>query len=172
MKTLLTYLKNLFSGALYNDLDEIPLYNWQRLQAGELAYIYKSGPFIATERAEQRYEELYNQFIERFGLPDEYRSLLERMQQCCVAIAEFIENPHEPINYTRKEVARIELEALMNAESGNAEPNTGEYIAAVEKHYGIAIDPRRTTVQQFFARVQLMKKEIKAHEAAIPRGHN
>ena len=162
---MLKYCGRWFS-KVYTDLDEMPLHNWTKVQAGDLRYIYKFRTFMVTESANEAYEKLYDQFIERFGLPDEYIDMLDRMKEHALAIADYIANPNEPINHTRKEIARIEMESFMSG--AKSEPvNSGEYIAAVEKHYGIAIDVHNTTVQQFFARVGLMKKEIKAHEQVI-----
>ena len=57
------------SKKFYQSIDEFPLFNWIKCNSGELEFVNLKR--IKTPLNEVKFIELYNQYIERFGLGKE-----------------------------------------------------------------------------------------------------
>lgn len=159
MKTLKKWFWRLTLRA-WSDIVEMPMYNWLKCQEGALRYVYKTVPRHETGTERKYWERLYDQFLERFGMPAELRDMLERMQAVTDANWDWILNPEDSLANTNKMAAELDYEALFTKDNKTGESKL-VFVAAVEKYFGIEIDVKKTTVEQFYSRVEIMKTETK-----------
>lgn len=141
----------------YKDISDMPMYNWLKCQEGDYRYIFHTP--VHSQRGEGLYNKLYDQFLERFGMPVELRDYLSRMQAVTEANWAWVTKPTDPLANTNLMAAKLDFEALF--ENGSSEGGSKlVFVAAVEKYFGVSIDTRTTTVEQFYSRVELMKQQL------------
>jgi hypothetical protein len=83
---ILKYLKNGFwkitrnnSLTYYSTIDDFPLYNWEKCQQDNYRYVNVDGK--ARSNDAYRWANLYNEYLQRFGIGDEMDRYLEAKKQ-------------------------------------------------------------------------------------------
>lgn len=136
------------------------MHNWLKLNAGEYKYLLK--PFWIgfvsklkeTESRRNRWFRIYDEYIEKIGLTDDYKELLQAMQKHGKSIADFIQDPNG-LNKANMQIAELEMKEITSAEKGKF----SEFVAMVEKFLGFQINLKEISVERFYAYVEIMKKE-------------
>jgi hypothetical protein len=76
---------------LYKSINEIPLYNWVQITAGELKYLMKNLDENPSEYDLQKgYDELFDDYLIKRGLSKSYKKLLELMKKKTLLECEYI----------------------------------------------------------------------------------
>lgn len=79
------------SGNYYKSIEEIPLYNWVKINAGDLNFIKKNDDFKSTEQElSEAWDVLFDDFLIKRGLSKTYKKLLELMKKKTLLECEYI----------------------------------------------------------------------------------
>lgn len=89
---------------------------------------------------------IYDEFIKEIGLSPDFKKYLENLRKLAMLEIECALNP-TPINFTRAESKRIELDSEIKTE----EVKYSELIAKVSKMQGYHIDANKMTVLEFYS---------------------
>lgn len=144
----------------YNSIEELPMFNWLKLNSGEYKYLLKPFWLSMVERMKEtpkrkaRWFALYDQYINEIGLTEDYKELLRAMKKHGLACVRYIQNPTS-LNATKMAAAESEIQDLSKGEKGKFE----EFVAMVEKYMGIPVNLKKISVKRFYAYVEIMKKE-------------
>lgn len=107
-----------------------------------------------TEKRKERWFKLYDEYIEKIGLTDDYKELLSAMKKHGKAICDYMENPNT-LNKVNLQVAELNMQEISSGDKGKF----SEFVAMVEKYLGFPINLKEISVERFYAYVELMKKE-------------
>lgn len=134
--------------------------NWLELNKGNFGYLFevyrpvkKVQPWML-----QLWEQLYDEYIEKVGLSNDFKAYISQMKMAAIAIANHLENP-DSLNGTRRAEAEQKLEQMSGGTKGG---NFPEFWASVEKYMGFSLDIEKVTVSNFYGYVNLMKREAEA----------
>ena len=148
----------------YSSISELPMYNWLEITKGNMGFLflkYQKPRKIDAKRLTEAWTKIYDQYIEKVGLTEDYIDLLEAMRKCTIAICRNALTPSS-LNATREAEARDILDKMTSGEAGKF----SEFVALVEKYMGFRLDLKDVSVESFYSYVGIMKKESEA----IPNG--
>lgn len=140
----------------YTSIHTCPMQAWRKVtQTGDLHGLHISG--LKSERkALKAYDAIQREYIETFGLPDEYMYYLQQAQQ---GLAEYYEaTKGREVDRWKMTLANIiltEAKQLLKTGPGDSFPVV---LANVSKHMGFAIDLDRTTIAQFYGYIEAINK--------------
>lgn len=142
----------------YKSISDMPMHNWLECNKGNLGALYLD-PITVKPNKElfELWTKIYDEYIEKIGLTPDYVELLEAMKKYTDMVCNYIEKPNS-LNGTKLAAAKDVVEMLSNP-SGNGKFT--EFVAAIEKYMGIAIDLHTITVERFYSYVKLMERENK-----------
>ena len=150
------FLERLFVSNLYKNIDEMPIYNWWQIhESGDLTYVMKHRRkvlfmFIYGYFLNGKWEDLYNQFIDKFGLSDHFKMVIDKKKAIVQMKISKMLNDDFSLQ-TLIDVAEIELKE-MNDISGGGFLSTK---ANIEKNMGFQIDAKGTSVSEFYTYINL-----------------
>jgi hypothetical protein len=146
----------------YDSIDEMPLYNW-RLCQGKQQFIYCRKNLDESDKRKCNpdkdllaWEKIYNTYITEFGLGKEFHRIDELRTQIAELQLDFIINN---VQYIRNEIELLkgELEDLLGRPS---EGDSDTVLIHLSKWMGYKIEPKETTVREFFKMIREYEKEI------------
>jgi len=79
------------SNKYYNEIDDFPLWNWSKCCKGELQYSRLDIKEGSEKEDSEAWEMLYNDFISKVGLGDEYNEYLELLRKRALLQLEYLE---------------------------------------------------------------------------------
>lgn len=137
------------SAVYWASIYETPLHNWIKCTDGDLRFIRKSVD-LETEITDQDLEQwnkIYDQYIEKYGLSELYKKLLETMREKALAELEFVTTGD---NFKKTEIAILE-EKLKTMVNNNGKGMTiDESLVHLSKWLGYRVDVFKTTVTEYF----------------------
>lgn len=157
----MTFLKKLLFSELKNNLDyydtiqELPLINWWKFnESKDYKYFLKEYSDVSATKLlelETIYTKLMDEYTSEFGINEHLLLVLEKQIDIAKLKADFMLG--EAANITLIEVAEIELTALVRGVNGMG---FHEVKAILEKQMGFRIDPKVTTVMEYYSYIKLI----------------
>lgn len=132
------------SSAHWASLDTIPLYNWEKCQEGELHYINKDHK--SSESDAENWVNLYNQYIEKYGLGDQLDRYLSQKVHLAKLRLQYI-TTNNVFLLNNIEVAQIELEQLDPRKHDGM--STTQVLIHLSKWLGYHVNPKVITIVEF-----------------------
>jgi hypothetical protein len=164
-------IKQLFKKKLdlYNSINELPIGSWFEIhRTNDLSYLMKERHSINKKQQDQlesTWNNIFFEFLDAFGIPDNMREILELRRDISVLKLEmFIEN--DPSIQTFIEVKEIQLNNLLN---DTKKEDSAIVSAYVEKFMGFKL-PKETTVKEFYSYIKIIDEEIKRSKKALKNG--
>jgi len=146
----------------------MPVWNWNKIhETGDLKYLviaedYKDIEGQNTEDMAGFWMELYQQYIDEFGVNKDYKRYMQKKQQLCASIADYIASG-DKFKLNKINILNIDIKGMVNEK----EPQKfGEVVAGVEKFFGFQIDPKALTVQKYYNYIKYIESNVKAHGQA------
>jgi hypothetical protein len=160
-RKLLTYLKRLLlSGSennldYYNSISELPLINWWKFnETKDVKYFLRVYADVSTTKLlslEGIYSKLMDEYTKEFGINEHLLNVLEKQIAIAKLKADFMSGSGG--NLTLIEVAELELAELVRGVNGMG---FHEVKAILEKQMGFRIDPKITTVMEYYSYIKLI----------------
>lgn len=128
------------------DIDEIPIYNWNKCLDGEIQYVRKN------EKGNDKldnivWEMLYNQYINTFGLGKMYTRLLKVMQKKSLAELDFVIT-NDRFKLTLIEMEEIKLKNILNNSTKGI--SIEQSLIYLSKWIGYWLQPKVISVREYF----------------------
>ncbi len=136
----------------YLSLDELPIKIWFDIhKTGNFALLLKEKTEVDAEdfiNLSKGWNNLYNEYMKRFGLSEEFIADLNQSIRLAELQAKFIitKKPHY------KTLIKIEKEKIKNAAEEIKEPQELESILAqISKHFGFKLSSRDLTTLEYYS---------------------
>jgi len=135
----------------------MPLYNWIKCNGGEVSFVRREG--VKNEgKDEQKFSELYDQYIKKYGLSKIYIKMLKVMQQKALLELEFVIT-RERFKLTEIEIEQRKLQGII--ESNGSGMTIEESIVYLSKWLGYRLNPKEVTVVEYY---NILKQYGKANK--------
>lgn len=118
---------------------------------GDFKHLHKSGLYDEGA-AFKAWERLYNQYIEQFGVPEQYQRYLQLMVRACKLYNESY-NGNKRWKVLKARITENEAKKMLEGEVENINVTA----AKLSKHFGYQIDVTKTSVAQFYAYIEMIK---------------
>jgi hypothetical protein len=143
--------ENKSQAKVFSSIDDLPQWNWVQIhRTGNLAYIkqldsYRKLDVDNSLTFEQIWLEIYDEYLEEFGLSNEYKEILERKKQIARMKNEFI------LTDNRSLLNFIKIEELELENSFDKSETIGfeGVVVGIEKLQGIKIETKKITVYEY-----------------------
>ncbi len=145
----------------YNDIGDLPLYNWIKINEGELKYC-RINIMEGSEKNDLKYSDIIKDTnYEEFGLHKDHSRLLELYLNLSECRLDWVISGD---NFIKNKIKRLEreIETLFERMQEKGSGDIGETIILMSKWIGHRIDTKITTVKEFRNMISLFKKEIEA----------
>jgi len=130
---------------LWVDIEEMPIWNWiQILETGDLKWIFKKKGNV-TKRISEHWLNLQQQYIDEFGLDENYKNQLRIMKKLTLLNLEFVETRERHLLNLIK-IAELDIKRT----NGQKAVKFYEILDHVEKYKGFSIDPKTTSVMKWY----------------------
>lgn len=162
---------------VYNSLDELPLYNWNKV------YDTKDFRFILVNATPQNidtlpfqesdlvygWEKLYDEYMTLFGLTEKFKRVLKVEKKIALLTCEMLlkEKKHlaTKISIARKQLADLQI-------NKNETADFDRQIGYVEKWMAISIDPKQISTKRFYTYLQMYEEEAQRVNKKMNDGKN
>lgn len=145
----------------YKSLDEMPIANWFKIQqTNDLKYMLVKTRKVSTKEVselEKGLKKLSNEYIDTFGISDEYRQILELSRDIEVLKIDFILTQDRSL-LTMIEIKKDQLKAISKS---NNKSDLNKLKMHVNKFMGYSVDMNKTSVKEFYTYLEGLKEEAK-----------
>lgn len=132
----------------YKSISELPLFNWVKINAGELNYLHKNiEEFSSEEELQNAYEILFDDYLTKRGLSKSYKKLLDLMKKKTLLECEYI------ITGERFKLTEIELvEQMLRREIGKdtIDISIEKSLVFLSKWIGYRLDWKVITLSEYY----------------------
>lgn len=136
---------------VYSSIDDLPQWNWEQIHiTGNLAYIkqlptYRNVEIDKSETLQSLWINIYDEFLEEFGLSKQYMDLLESKKNIARMKNEFIMTDNRSLLNLIK-IEEMELEASFDKKRGMSFESV---VVGIEKIQKIHIKVKEITVYDY-----------------------
>ena len=146
----------------------MPIWNWNKIhETGDLKYLliaddYKDIEGQNTEENSDLWMELYQQYIDEFGVHADYERLIKKKQQLTARIAEYIATG-DRFKLNKIHITELEIKSMTD----DKEPQKfHEVITTLDEFFNRDIDPKVLTVKKYYSYIKRIESKAKAHGQA------
>lgn len=144
----------------YKSLDEMPVYNWFKIQqTNDLKYMLVKTRKVSTkeiEELEKGLKKLSSEYIDTFGISDEYRQILELSRDIEVLKIDFILTQDRSL-LTMIEIKKDQLKAISQNKNKS---DVHKLKMHADKYMGFSINTKETSVKEFYTIIESLKEEV------------
>lgn len=148
-------------GRYYKSIDEMPIYNWFRLQeTNDIKFVMKCKKALSKKQfaeIEKAVKDMQAEYIDVFGINDQYKNYLELIRSIRILEIERAVTG-DKIKTTFIEIKKVELNNLLKQMQGG-QINTVTVHA--EKYMGFKLNLKELSVREFYTIIEEMKREHK-----------
>lgn len=143
----------------YKLIDETPLYNWIKINNGEMNYILKDvNKKVSEAKLEIYFNELYDNFLLNFGVGKKQKEVFTEMKKLAILECDLVIKKDEFLK-TKIEVQKKKIENLKrNSEVGLT---IEESLIYLSKWLGYKLSAKETTIKEYYT---ILKQYGKANK--------
>ena len=145
----------------YKSIEEMPIHNWLKLQeTNDIGWIIKDKMDCTDKELlilESQLHKLTDEFIDTFGISDEYRSILELKRDLRLAEIDFALTG-DKTKLAFIEIKRQQLNLTLSRSQNTEKVNVK---VRVSKYLPYQIDFKKMSVKEFYEVLEEMKREAK-----------
>lgn len=158
MKRLRLYLFKEQKANYYKSISEFPVWNWWEIhKTGELSLLVIDGKIDKT--AIDVFESLKNEFIDTFGLSNEYDKI--RKKEIDIKILEIrLALKQDRTVLVKIDMIKREIETIKASMINDERDPVGKNIRIIEKYRKFELDPKKTSVASFYGYIEDIKQQI------------
>lgn len=139
---------------IYRDISELPIWNWvQIMKKKDLKYLYKDddyGHLKSQESFVEVWDEMYLDYLNRFGLTNDYMDVLEKRKLIAkkqIRIAVY----NDTAEQTFLEIEELELEDMLKKYD---KYEFTDNLANLEASLKFIIDPKVLSTEKYFSHIK------------------
>lgn len=151
----------------YTTIDDMPVFNWLKIQeTNDLTWIMhkKVDESKCTGKElilmQQSLQNMTDQYLDAYGVSDEYRKVLILKGELYVLRAELIAT-QDKTKLTFIDIKKDELKALLMKSNSTQKTNVRVYAS---KYMRYSIDMKQTSVRDFYDILEDAREEIKTNQ--------
>ncbi len=155
MKSLKTNLLSKYSKK-YSSIDDLPMYNWKKIHdTNELKWLFVTKQEVENnELLEKRWALIYDEYLNEFGLSDEYKEILNVKRKIANLQADYIiKGDRVILNFIN--IEKNALESLYDTSKKGS--SFRESLVHLEKMQGIKINTKQITVADYYNYLRSIK---------------
>ncbi len=155
MKSLKTNLLSKYSKK-YSSIDDLPMYNWKKIHdTNELKWLFVTKQEVENnELLEKRWALIYDEYLNEFGLSDEYKEILNVKRKIANLQADYIiKGDRVILNFIN--IEKNALESLYDTSKKGS--SFRESLVHLEKMQGIKINTKKITVADYYNYLRSIK---------------
>lgn len=145
----------------YQSIDDLPQWNWDKVNStGNYAYLkvlktYRKIDHEVTDELTLRWEKIYDEFIEEFGLSAQYLKYIESKKQIARLQIEFVKTGNRML------LNEIEIEEMDFKSDFPLVESIGfeKIVHSIEKRQSFPIDAKAITVYKYNDYLRTFKEE-------------
>ena len=131
----------------YKSIDELPLKNWIKCSDGVLIYTRKNIEHGTPEQDENAWMEIFDAYIDEFGLGKMYKKMLDAMKKRAMLELDYvISGDRFKLTLIEMEIARIQ-QIISNAGNGMSIEQT---LIHLSKWMNTFINAKNITTREYF----------------------
>lgn len=132
----------------YTSIEELPLYNWEKCQNGDLTYTRIDNKETSHELDMKSWEILNYEYMERFGISRHHRRYLELQKRLLLLQMEVLETGNRFLNNKIRQVTD-EITNIFKEEKGKG-MNIDQSLVYLSKFMGFRLDKRTMKTLEYF----------------------
>ena len=142
----------------YNNIEDLPLWNWMKCTNGEIKYIRKDFKHGNSILDELHFEMIFDSYIKEFGLSETYIKLLKTMHKKTLLELDFVLTRNR-FKLTEVEVQIARLENMVNNnKNGMTIEQTLVHLSKWMNHW---IDAKKVTTREYFDMMKEFERSLK-----------
>lgn len=142
----------------YLSIEELPIWNWWKLhEKNEFEQVLKRSKDKLDKRVVDVVKELQNEFIETFGIDENYANYLRKQIQIELLKIKILKTG-DRIYENDVDILQIELEELTSKEQDKG-MNTATI--SVEKWMGFKLDIKKISTFEYYSYIKAIEKAVK-----------
>jgi hypothetical protein len=143
-------------GKTYNSIDELPIWNFSQInKSGDLGYLYFKYKKPKDKRLLKIWENIYDEFIKRFGLSENYIKYINIRQQAL----ELYKEAYVDGEKYKRVLADIKVAEAERLIEDSEDVDLFEVSAYLTKNNFGRIDVKVVSVAEFYSYLKIIKKE-------------
>jgi hypothetical protein len=132
----------------YKLIEEIPLFNWVKINAGDLHFIKKEDDCIFTDQElSEAWDILFDDYLDKRGLGKQYKKLLDVMKKKTILQCEFIISG-DLFKLTQIEVEEQNLRQLISKDQ--VDISVEKSLVFLSKWIGYRLDWKIITLTEYY----------------------
>jgi len=127
------------------ELDETPLYNWDKCTNGDFKYIQREPKYMLAEDFKY-YEMLFNKYLDRYGLGDDFDKYLRLCEKYTKLYLKYRKTQDD---FLKNQIRIVQGEIDQVDPSKINGMSIDESLIHLSKHMGYRVDKRTITVVEY-----------------------
>ncbi len=142
----------------YSSITDLPIYNFDVMcKTGDVSYLLKTGTdeFPDTVDEIALWSDIYNEFIDCFGLSDSFKKYMKLRQKATKLYKEaLVDGKRHKITFAK--LADLQaIDAIKESDTGDLSRTS----ATLSKYYGFRINPMEITVKEYYSYIYQAQAE-------------
>tara|TARA_R110000764_G_scaffold89383_2_gene170854 strand:- start:463 stop:927 length:465 start_codon:yes stop_codon:yes gene_type:complete len=142
----------------FNDIKDIILWNWWKVQTGDLKYSRKNVNMGTEKQDIIAYERINDSYIAEFGIDKTQLEIIDIQKRIAILQCDFV---IEENRFLINEIERLKKEIFELLNNGNKGDRDG-LVIHLEKWLGFRIDEKKITANKFYKIVREFERENEA----------
>lgn len=143
----------------FNSIENLPIWNWWKIaETGNLIYLQKREDYNKQDysfKAFELWNKIQNEYLEEFGITDEFREVLALKKRWIQKKADFILTG-ERFKLTEIDIIEAQIEETKNTK---IEVDKDDTLIVLEQKLGRELDPKKITVKKYFKYINHFSKQ-------------
>lgn len=156
LKRLLTKPTLIILERYYESIDEMFLNAWIKCNNEDLRYTRRTLDKGTEEEDSKQWEKLQNQYLARFGLPEDYQKYLKLQIQKAKEQLDYVINGKR---LTLNKITAIDFKINAMTNNNTDEISIQKMLNHLSKMQGYTLTPYNTTVSQYFELIDTLQKQ-------------
>lgn len=129
----------------YTELDDTPLYVWEKVLEGNYNFMRKERKEKATNDDVIAFYKLYDKYLRKYGLSKQHQKYMDKLHDIVLLKLEYLETG-DKFKLTQIEISKSQLKDLKPKENGLT---IGQQVIVLSKWMGQWIDKKKITVTEY-----------------------
>ena len=144
----------------FNSIEDLPIWNWWKIaETSSLIYLQKLDFYDKEDYSYHAFElwnKLQNEYLEEFGITDEFRQMLELKKKWINKKSEFLLTG-ERFKLTEIDIIEVQINDTMTSKITVDKDDT---LIMLEQKLGRELNPKNISVKKYFKYVNHFSKQI------------